>query len=382
MNRLPPSFRHGSWFHLLRVLLEKEVTQLRRNSFLIKVCMIMPVAYLTLFPFVVDMDIKHINIAIVDADHSPISRRAIEKIRASTYFNLVVSSPDYTAAQAAIEKEEADVVLQIPQHFERHLTRGDGNAALFLAANAVNGSKGALGLSYLSALLGDLRREVAAERAILQPPSLTITPQYRFNRNLDYRSFMIPAMMGIVVTMLSCFLPALSVVMEKEKGTLEQMNVTPVTRTAFILAKLLPLWGLFLMAFTLALLISRIGWGIVPQGSLVLLYGVVFLGILAMSTLGIIVSNLCDTLQQAIFVMLFFAMFFILLGGLFTPIYSMPQWAQAITCFNPVRYFIEALRSIVLKGSTFADILPNVLALLGFFLLFLLLSVKTYKKTS
>lgn len=382
MKRLSSLFRPGSWLHLLRVLLEKEVTQLRRNSFLVKVCVIMPIAYLTIFPFVADMDIKHINIAVVDADHSPLSRRAIEKVRASSYFNLVALSPNYAAAQAAIERGEADVVLQIPQHFERHLTRRDGETTLFLAANAVNGSKGGLGLSYLSSLLNHLTREVAAERALPQSPTISVTPQYRFNRKLDYQTFMIPAMMAIVVTMLSCFLPALSVVMEKEKGTLEQINVTPVMRSAFILAKLLPLWALLLVSFTLALLVGWLGWGIVPQGSLALLYGVVFLGILAMSTLGIVVSNLCDTLQQAIFVMLFFAMFFILLGGLFTPIYSMPQWAQSITYLNPVRYFIEAMRSIVLKGSTFTDVLPNISALLTFFTLFLLLSVKTYKKTS
>lgn len=363
-------------------LLEKEIATLRRNSFLVKVCVLMPLAYLFIFPYVADMDVKHVAVAVVDNDCGSYSRRVVEKVRASDYFRLVALPPDYATARRCIEEGTADLILEIPAGFERRLTRGEESAALYLAANAVNGTRGALGLSYLSSLLSGFAAEVAREQGKTTPTaSIAITPQYRFNRTLNYQTFMVPGMMAVVITMLSCFLPALSVVTEKESGTIEQMNVSPVPRWAFIVAKLVPYWALLLVSFTLALAVGWGFWGVVPQGSLLLLYGVVLFAIFTMSTFGVVISNLCETIQQATFVMFFFAMFFILLSGLFTPIYSMPAWAQDITYANPLRYFVAAMRGIVLKGSTFADVLPQTTALAGFFGLFLLTAFTTYRKT-
>lgn len=240
-----------------------------------------------------------------------------------------------------MEKDRTEIILEIPRGYEKEQMNGR-TPDVMIAANAVNGTKGALGSSYL--------------QQILSPGVSRASVRYLFNPYLDYKVFMIPALMTMILVMLCGFLPALNIVGEKEKGTIEQMNVTPVSRFNFTLAKLLPYWMIGFLVLTLCILV--------------------------VSGLGLIISNYSGTMQQAMFVMWFCMLVFILMSGLFTPIGSMPLWAQCITYANPLRYFMEIMRMVYLKGSSFHDILPQ-LSVLGIFALALYTwAIASYRKQS
>jgi ABC-2 type transport system permease protein len=193
---------------------------------------------------------------------------------------------------------------------------------------------------------------------------------------------MVPGILAILVTMIGGFLTALNIVKEKEVGTIEQINVTPIKKYHFILGKLIPFWVLGNVVFTLGLIVAWLVYGITPLGSLFLLYGFIAVYLLAVLGFGLLISTFCESQQQAMFVMFFFVMIFILMGGLFTSIDSMPDWAKTVTKFNPVSYLIEVMRMIMLKGSGLKNILPQLGSIALFALVFNSLAIYNYKKTS
>ena len=229
---------------MIKFLIEKEFKQLFRNSFLPKLIFIFPCMIMILMPWAANLEIKNINLNIVDNDHSVLSRRLVDKIGASTYFCLTALPDTYDEALLAIEAGSADVVLEIPRDFEKDWVKGEA-PRLLVAANAVNGTKGSLGGSYLSSIISDYTRELGSESASQglagKPlPRVDITTQNLYNPTLNYKLFMIPALMVMLLTLICGFLPALNVVGEKEAGTIEQINVTPVGKFTFIAAKLIP----------------------------------------------------------------------------------------------------------------------------------------------
>lgn len=350
---------------ILRYLIEKELRQLRRNSFLPRLILLFPCMVMLVMPWAATMEIEDLRVAVIDNDRSPSSERLARRIGASRYFKLSSLPPTYKKGIEAIERDETDLLLEIPRGFEKELVNGRAPDVL-VAVNTVNGTKGALGSSYLTRILAG------------QPSDVSI--RYRFNPHLDYKVFMIPALMAIVLVLLCGFLPTLNVVSEKERGTIEQINVTPVGRMTFTLAKLLPYWVMGFAVLTLCIAVARIVYGISPAGSVFTVYLAAAVFILVMSGLGLIISNHSSTLQQAMFVMWFFILVFILMSGLFTPVASMPRWAQAITYLNPLRYFVEAMRAVYLKGSTAADVWPCIGALAGFATVLGAWAVASYRK--
>ncbi len=193
---------------------------------------------------------------------------------------------------------------------------------------------------------------------------------------------MIPALFAIVMMLMTGFLPTLNIVGEKEAGTIEQINVTPVAKWAFILAKLIPYWLIALFIITVCLLLAWLVYGITPAGPVALIYLLAMLLALFFSSLGLIISNYSDTMQQAIFVMWFFVVCLLLLSGLFTPTRSMPDWAYATTYVNPMHYFIEAIRTVFIRGGGFAAIAHQVLALAAIGLVMSGWAVVSYHKNS
>ncbi|MCD8185850.1 MAG: ABC transporter permease, partial [Rikenellaceae bacterium] len=323
---------------------------------------------------------------VVDHDHSSLSDRLIKKATASDYFILYASSGSYDQAMELLEKGDADIILEIPRHFERDLVRS-GFARVSISANTVNGTKGSLGSSYLSQITANFGAELTREngaqmRVENRAVQLEVIPNIRYNPTMDYKKFMVPAFMVTLLTLICGFLPALNIVMEKEAGTIEQINVTPVGKVTFILAKLIPYWIMGLVVLTLSLIIAWLVYGIVPAGSLVSIYAGFVVYVVALSGFGIVISNYSATMQQAMFVMFFFMMIFILMSGLFTPVSSMPDWARKITLINPLRYFIEIMRSIFFKASSISDLWVDYTVLIGFALLSNLWAVLSYKKTS
>jgi ABC-2 type transport system permease protein len=368
-----------------RFLLQKEFRQIFRDPTILRIIFVMPIVQLLVLPWAADYEVKNIKLAIVDHDHSDYSRQLISKLTASGYFQLDQYTASYPKALTEVEKDKADIVLEIPTHFEKDLVK-ESKAPLFLAVNAINGVKAVLGASYLQSIVQDFNNEVRQQWIQLPrfspETTIAITSSNWFNPFLNYKLFMVPGILVLLVTMVGSFLAALNIVKEKEIGTIEQINVTPVKKYQFILGKLIPFWVLGLLILTIGLLISFVVYGIRPAGSFLTIYAFAAIYLLAVLGLGLLVSTFCSTQQQAMLISFFLMMIFILLGGLYTPIESMPAWAQWITKFNPVSYFIDVMRQVVLKGSTLTDIAPNIGAVLLFALVLNTWAILNYRKTS
>lgn len=375
---------------MLKFLIEKEFKQLLRNSFLPRLIIGYPCMVMIIMPWATNMEIKNISVNVVDNDHSVVSQRLIHKIDASSYFRLNNLSPTYNSALRDIESGDADVILEIPRHFEKKLENGEASHVL-LAANAVNGSKGGLASSYMTATLADYNAQlhvenpssgIVQEAASSVQPSVSVSEKNLYNPHLNYKLFMVPALMVMLVTVICGFLPALNIVSEKEVGTIEQMNVTPVGKFKFILAKLIPFWVVGFVVLTLSFGFAWLIYGILPVGSLGIIYLLSALFVLVMSGFGLVISNHSATMQQAMFVMFFFIIILLLMSGLFTPVMSMPQWAQIITILNPLKYFVDIMRMVYLKGSGLTDLSLQIGALLAFATLFNFWAVKSYRKSA
>lgn len=369
----------------LKFLLQKEFRQIFRDPSILRVILIMPVIQLLVLPWAADYEMKNIKLSVVDQDHSDYSRELVNKITSSGYFILTDYTSSYDASLQQIERDKADLVLQIPDNFEKELIKED-EATLFMALNAINGVKASLGGAYLRNIVQDYNREVRMEW--IQFPrfspetQIEMTSSNWYNPLMNYKFFMVPGILVILLTMVGSNLAAVNIVKEKEIGTIEQINVTPVKKFHFILGKLIPFWVLGLVVLTIGLTISRLFYGIIPAGSFITIYVFAAVYLLAVLGLGLLLSTYSSNQQQAMLLSFFLMMIFILLGGLYTSIDSMPEWARWITRFNPVSYFIEVMRMVVLKGSSLADIRYHLLTMLGFAVFFNLWAVLSYHKRS
>ncbi|XOV94806.1 MAG: ABC transporter permease [Bacteroidota bacterium] len=368
----------------LKYLLQKEFRQIFRNPTILRMILMVPIIQLIILPLAADFEIKNINISIVDNDRSGRSREMVEKIKSSGYFRLIDYTHDFRLAFADIESDEADVVLEIPQNFEKALKR-ERKGSLFIAVNAINGTKAAVGGAYLTQIINAYNRDIRMVNVGTQSftPTIGVAVINWFNPLLNYKFFMVPGILVILVTMVGGYMSALNIVKEKEVGTIEQVNVTPIKKFHFILGKLIPFWVLGVFVFTVGMFV--VGWGIygiVPLGSIFLLYGFLALYLVAILGIGLLVSTYSNTQQQAMSISFLMMTIFILMSGLFTPIESMPEWAQIIANLNPVTYFVEVMRMIVMKGSGFVHITNHILIMIGFAVLFNTWAILNYRKTS
>jgi ABC-2 type transport system permease protein len=374
---------------MLKYLIEKEFKQFVRNEFLPRLVIILPCLVMLVLPWAADLEIKNVNVSVVDNDHSKYSTQLVNKILASKHFTLKDASTTYSQAMESVEKGNSDIILEIPHGFESDFIK-ENVSKLLISVNTVNGTKGLIGSSYLSMTIRDFAEKLLDEDGImLLPESKTMTipvievaTQTLFNPKMEYKIFMIPALMVMLLTLISGFFPAVNIVSEKEKGTIEQINVSPVRKIMFILSKLIPYWIIGFVVLTVCFTIAYLMYGLLPAGSFVTLYTISLIYVLTVSGLGLVISNYSDTMQQSMFMMFFFTLVFVLMSGLFTPIRSMPQWAQNITLFNPLRYFIQAMRNIYMKGNDFSEISMQIIALLGFAIALNIWAILSYKKTS
>ena len=369
----------------LHILLEKEFRQVFRDPAILRLIFMMPIVQLLIMPLAADYEVKNIKLCVVDFDRSPYARQLVNKITATNYFQLVDYTDSYEKALTYVENDEADLVLQIPASFERQLVRED-KATVFMALNAINGTKANLGGAYLRNIIADFNQEVRLEWMQLPrfnpQPIIQVSAINWFNPLMNYQVFMVPGILVILVTMVGAFLSALNIVKEKEIGTIEQINVTPIRKYQFILGKLIPFWVLGLIILTIGLIISWLVYGIVPVGNVVTIYVFAAVYLLAVLGMGLLVSTFANTQQQAMLLSFFLMMIFILLGGLYTSIDNMPDWAQMFTKFNPVSYFIEVMRMVVLKGSSLYDIRNHLLIVFAFAIVLNSFAVWNYKKRS
>lgn len=369
----------------LKFLLQKEFRQIFRDPSILRLIFIMPVIQLIMLPFAADYEIKNIKLAVIDHDHSSYSRSLVTKITSSGYFILTDYTGSFNQAFEKIEQDKADLVLEIPASFEKDLVK-ESESKIFMAVNAINGVKAGLGSSYLRSIIQEYNKEVRTEWIQFPRfnPETNIEVVYSnwFNPSMNYKVFMVPGILVLLLTMVGANLTAINIVKEKEIGTIEQINVTPVRKFHFILGKLIPFWVLGLLIFTIGMVIARIFYGIVPAGNMLTVYVFAAIYLIAILGLGLLISTYADNQQQAMLISFFLMMIFILMGGLYTSIDSMPGWAQAITKANPVSYFIEVIRMVVLKGSSLADIKYQLLTIFGFAIFLNGWAVLNYHKRS
>lgn len=364
---------------ILLALLKKEVKLMRRNPLIPKIIVGMPLMVMLVLPLVADLDVKNVSVTVVDNDHSQLSRRITADVSASRYMTVFAVTDSHDKAMQTVETGNADVVLTIPAHYSRDMTTG--NAVIDVEANGVNATKGMLGAQYVSqSVASTLRQWQAADGMSVPVPDVSVINRY--NPTLNFRNYMIPALMVVLLIIICGFLPALNLVSEKETGTIEAMNVTPVSRFSFVLSKLIPFWIVGLIVVTVGMIVGRVVYGLAPAGSIGAIYLATILFSLTMSGLGVTIANKSGTMLQSIFVMFAFIMIFQLMSGLFTPIRSMPAWAQYITYAIPPRYFIEIMRSVYLKGASIADLWTQYAAIAGFAVILSTLSAVTYSKRS
>ena len=373
-------------FRTLRILIKKEFLQIFRNKSILVIIFVMPLIQLVILPLAANYEIKDIKIAVVDHDKSTQSRELIRKITASGYFKIIEYGENYNAAYHEIEKDQADLILEIPNNFERNLVR-ENNEKVFVAINAINGTKAGLSASYLSQILQHYNQQVQITRApeletAQEISGLEIIPTFWFNENYNYRLSLVPGILAFLVTLISGYLTALNIVQEKEIGTIEQINVSPIKKSEFILGKLIPFWILAMVAFTIGLLVTIFIYKIQMQGSFLLLYGFISVYLITILGMGLLASVYSETQQQAMFIVFFFMMIFILMSGLFTPTESMNDWAKYIAYVNPVTYGVDGIRLIMLKNSGFRDLLPHFVFITGLGIIVISWAVLRYRKTN
>ena len=363
-------------------LLEKEFKQFFRDPGLPKMAIAFPVLMMLVFPFAVSMEIRNINLVVVDENRTEVSSELIQTCTASGYFNLVEVSSNPERAMDLMDRNRVDAILTIGSDLDRKLGRGE-DLPVGIKVNTINGTKGSIGAGYLTSSVRQFHtRKKAGQGESAASLSLDVSPKYYFNPFLDYKKFMVPALIVIAITMLTGFFPALNIVSEKERGTIEQINVTPVRRSAFILCKMIPYWLVAFFVLSACLLIAWLVYGYSCAGSVGLMYLFTAFNIMVTAGMGLLISNYSDNAQQAMFITWFFMMVFMLVSGIFTPIASMPSWAKVLTYLNPMRYYADAMRAIYMKGSTFLVLWKDALGLLTIGSVMITWAILSYRKTN
>ncbi|WP_026838336.1 ABC transporter permease [Gillisia sp. JM1] len=367
-------------------IIQKEFRQIFRNKGMLPIIFILPILQLVILSNAATYEVKNIKFAYIDNDHSSYSRELIEKFNASTYFSVLTDFSSEAKASSAMLKGEVDVLLVIPPYFERDLQK-EKYTDLGVTINAIDGAAAGVENVYVNQIVQSFNKKLKVELlqpedALITPVNITSIPSFWYNETLNYKTFMVPGILVLLVTMITLFLSGMNIVREKEIGTLEQINVTPIKKSQFIIGKLFPFWVIGMGLLSIGLLIAKLIFDVPMLGSLSLMYLYTSIYILVVLGIGLFISNFTDTQQQAMFIAWFFVVIFILMSGLFTPIESMPGWAQIITEFNPIKYFVEVMRMVMLKGSSFQDILPQFLKTLLYALIMNGLAVWSYKKTN
>lgn len=361
---------------VLKALLIKEIKLMRRNPIVPKIIFAMPLMVMLIIPLVANLDVKNVDVALVDLDHSQLSRRIAADLDAAEALKISAICSSHAEALRAIEDGHADVLLTIPPDYSRLVAEG---VQVSVEANGVNATKGMLGAQYVSQSVAGTLHQWLAEQGVVVPGD-AVSVINRYNPTLNFRNYMIPALIVVLLIIICGFLPTLNLVSEKESGTIEAINVSPVSRLVFVLSKLIPFWVVSLFVVAVGMTVGWAVYGLAPQGSIFAIFLAAILFGLVMSGLGVTIANGSSTMLQSIFVMFALIMIFQLMGGLFTPISSMPTWAQWITYAIPPRYFIEIMRAVYLKGTSVAELGLQYGALTFFAVLMCIFAAATYKK--
>lgn len=381
---------------VLRFLLRKEFLQIVRDRTLLGMLFIMPVIQLLVLANAVTFEVKSARMYVIDKDHSSMSRGVATRLAASGRFVPTESSPSMAAGDEAMLDRRVDLIVVIPEGFERGIVR-DHRAPLQLVFNAEDGAAAAVMQTYANAILMNYAGELGAE---VSPsvvtnlsvgdggaptrghPVMELRRRGWYNSELDYRQYMVPGILVVLVTMIGTLMTAMNIVREKEAGTLDQLNVTPINRSTFIAAKLIPLWTFAMIDLSIGLVVARFVFHVPMLGSLVLVFFAATIYLVGALGIGLWISTVAETQQQAMFVTFSLLMVYLLMSGLFTPIRGMPVWAQWTTEINPIAHFVALMRAVLLKGARMRDVASHLTALAAISSVVLGIAIRQYHKRS
>jgi ABC-2 type transport system permease protein len=366
-------------------LIRKEFIQIFRNKFIGRAIFGVPIIQMLILVPAVTFEIKDIKLCIIDRDISSVSRSLISQLEGSKFFRITHSTFSGEEAESLLLKNKCVMVLQIPADFGKDT--GNGKPAKLMASiNAINASTAQLSWAYLNGVLRDYNLKLARENingsAVSAIPQIDIRNRYWYNELLNYKYYMLPGILGILVTAIGFLLAGLNLVREKEAGTIEQINVTPVRKHQFIIAKMVPFLIIGLADLVLGLVLGKLAFNIPFEGSIALLFLSASIFLIAVLGFALFISTFSGTQQQFMFIAFFFMIIFILMSGIFTPLESMPDWARKLDLINPVAYIMKINRMVMLKGSTIQDISRDILSLVIIAVIFTALAVKRYRKTA
>ncbi len=363
------------------ILVRKEFLQIFRNRQLLPFMTVLPVIQVILLTFAANYEIKNLRLGIWDLDQSTSAQQLIHKFTGAKFFQEKALISNQKKADELLMKDEVDLVLVIPKDFEKAI-HSSNNPAIQFQINALNNAKAGIVQNYASAITQDFLNEKRGNSTLLASPKIIPITNYWYNPTLNYKTIMLPGIVAEVMTLIIILICALNVVREREIGTIEQLNVTPLKKYEFILGKLNPFWVIGHFIFWAGIALGKIFFNIPMVGSLGLLE--LFLAIFLFVPLGIglFISTAVETQQQALFTSFFFIILFILMCGLFTPVETMPDWAQYINQLNPLKYFVEVNRLILLKGSGLKEIYPFIAKMIIYGIGINLLAIWRFKKTN
>lgn len=368
-------------------IIQKEFIQIFRNRTMLPIIFIVPIVQLIVLVNAATLEMKQINMCVVDKDLSSTSRQMISKFQGSPFYHIKGAVFSFKEAESMLKKDEVDIILNIPQNFERTLVR-EGKSKIQIIVNAINGTAAGISNVYTTQILTGFNREIIQEWSTLlpsgtvAPKTIQTTTSFWYNPELNYKSFMVPAVLVLLVTIIGMFLSSMNLVREKELGTIEQINVTPIKKYQFIVGKLVPFLILALLELSFGLTVGKLLFNIPIVGNVAVLFLTAIVYLLVVLGLGLFLSTIAETQQQAMFVTYFFMIVFMMMSGVFTAVENMPDWAQKFNLINPIAYFMRAVRMILLKGSGIKDIAFELSALGIYAVLTLTLAVNRYKKVA
>jgi len=358
-------------------LARAEVLHVVRDKATLAQVLVVPILQLLVLSNAATFQIRNTPTFVVDLDRTSASRGLVNRFAGSGRFEMEGASASLDAANDALLRGDVTLVLVIPHDFEASLMRS-GVAPLELSLNAEKGSIAGIVQSYAATIVADYAAELSASRR--QPARIDLRARSWYNPTLNYKHYMVPGILVALVTLISTLLTAQNIAREKELGTLEQLNVTPITRGQFIAGKLLPFWVLGLIDLTAGLIVGRFVFGVPIRGSLLLLFGAASVYLVVTLATGLWISTIVETQQQAMFVTFFVMMIYLLMSGLFTPIDSMAHWVQVASLANPVRHFVTISRAVLVKGAGISDIARPLTTLVAFAIVTLTLAIRQYSK--
>jgi ABC-2 type transport system permease protein len=366
-------------------LIRKEFIQIFRNKFISKAIFGVPIVQMLILVPAVTFEIKNVNLCIIDNDISTESRGLISKLEGSTFFKVKFSTWSQREANDLLHRNKCNMILNLPSGFGKDIVSGKP-AKLLVTIDAINASTAQLSWAYLNGVISDYNMNILTENFNINPVTpltrINVTNRYWYNEMLNYKYYMLPGILVILVTAIGFLLAGLNMVREKEIGTIEQINVTPVRKHQFIIAKMVPFLIIGLIDLALGMVLGKLAFNVPFEGSILLMFlgSAVFL--IAVLGLALFISTFSGTQQQYMFIAFFFMIIFILMSGIFTPAESMPVWAQKFNLVNPVAYLMRINRMVMLKGSTIYDIGKDIYSLAIIAICFSVFAVRRYRKTA